>query len=166
MKLLHFRDNGCIKLGVATTKGVIDAGAAFGDPYREELGTVDSLLAAGESALRQLAELANRALDNSVQLLRVEELELEPCVLAPSKFICIGLNYRKHAEETNSPIPEFPIVFNKFPNALTAHKRGVPMPSSSLTQKVDYESELGIVIGRTGSNVSEEQALDYVTNVL
>ncbi|WP_238326794.1 fumarylacetoacetate hydrolase family protein, partial [Paenibacillus graminis] len=78
----------------------------------------------------------------------------------PGKIICIGLNYRRHAEETGMPLPEYPILFSKFSNSLAGHGMEVPLPSS--TQKVDYEAELGIMIGRTVKNVSEEEALDAV----
>lgn len=160
MKLLNYREHGKTKLGISLEGGVIDAGAAFGAPYDDRLSTVDALLASGEQSILRLAELVEGA--QGLQLLQEEELDIESCVLKPGKLICIGLNYRKHAEETNSPIPEYPIVFNKFENTVTAHKRDVPMPSIELTQKVDYEVELGIVIGKTAAHVSEDEALDYV----
>ncbi|MDF2659598.1 MAG: 5-carboxymethyl-2-hydroxymuconate isomerase, partial [Paenibacillus sp.] len=83
-----------------------------------------------------------------------------PCVTRPEKIICVGLNYRKHAEETNAKIPEFPILFNKFNNTLNGHGHDVELPVTS--KEVDYEAELAIVIGRRTKHVSEEQALDSV----
>ena len=69
------------------------------------------------------------------------------CVTRPSKIICVGLNYRKHADETGAKYPEVPILFNKFQNALAGHKQNIAVPS--VTEKLDYEVELGIVIGKT-----------------
>src|SRR5699024_4299669 len=78
----------------------------------------------------------------------------------PSKIICVGLNYQKHADETHSPYPENPILFNKFNNTLTGHKQHVKVPKT--TEQLDYEVELGIVIGEEAKEVSKEDALDYV----
>jgi 2-keto-4-pentenoate hydratase/2-oxohepta-3-ene-1,7-dioic acid hydratase in catechol pathway len=75
-----------------------------------------------------------------------------PCVTHPNKMICVGLNYRKHAEETNASIPEYPILFNKFNNTLTGHNHEVPLPRVS--QKVDYEAELVIVIGKKAKYIA------------
>lgn len=81
-------------------------------------------------------------------------------VVEPSTIICVGLNYRKHAEETNAPIPESPILFNKFKNTITANNASVPLPKMS--EQVDYEVELGIVIGKECKDVSVDEALNYV----
>lgn len=81
-------------------------------------------------------------------------------VVDPATIICVGLNYRKHAEETNAPIPESPILFNKFRNTINANNSEVPLPKKS--NQVDYEVELGIIIGKECKDVSVEQALDYV----
>ena len=59
----------------------------------------------------------------SAYLLDEDEIQWGPCVTHPNKIICVGLNYRKHAEETNAPIPDYPILFNKFNNTLTGHQR-------------------------------------------
>lgn len=70
------------------------------------------------------------------------------------------MNYRRHAEETKAAIPQYPILFNKFNNTLTGPGADVPLPKVS--EKVDYEAELVIVIGRTAKYVSKENALDHV----
>jgi len=117
----------------------------------------------GEAAVAELRALEGRALasaDRSSWLRNESDLSLEPCVTHPNKIVCVGLNYRKHAEETNAPIPEYPILFNKFSNALTGHGRDVTLPKVST--KVDYEAELVIVIGKTAKNVAKEDAPDYV----
>jgi acylpyruvate hydrolase len=78
----------------------------------------------------------------------------------PGKFICIGLNYRDHAEETNNPIPKEPPIFAKWTNAIIDPGEPILRPRGST--QLDWEVELGVVIGRTARYVSKEQALDYV----
>lgn len=89
-----------------------------------------------------------------------DEVRYLPCVRRPGKIICIGLNYRRHAEETGAAIPTVPIVFSKFHNALAAHGDDIPIPP--VTHEVDYEAELAIVIGKRAYRVSEQDALSYV----
>jgi 2-keto-4-pentenoate hydratase/2-oxohepta-3-ene-1,7-dioic acid hydratase in catechol pathway len=78
----------------------------------------------------------------------------------PGKVICIGLNYRDHAAESNMPIPEKPVMFSKFSNCVIAPGEPVVLPSTS--RQVDYEAELAVVIGRRAKHVSAESAYDYV----
>lgn len=78
----------------------------------------------------------------------------------PGKLICIGLNYRDHAGESNMAIPERPVVFSKFSTSVIAAGEPVVLPGSST--QVDYEAELAVVIGRRARHVSAERALDYV----
>ena len=78
----------------------------------------------------------------------------------PGKLICIGLNYRDHAAESNMAIPKQPIVFSKFSTAVIAPGEPVVLPATST--QVDYEAELAVVIGRRAKDVTREHALDYV----
>jgi 2-keto-4-pentenoate hydratase/2-oxohepta-3-ene-1,7-dioic acid hydratase in catechol pathway len=78
----------------------------------------------------------------------------------PGKLICIGLNYRDHAAESNMAIPERPVVFSKFSTAVIAPGEPVVVPATS--EQVDYEAELAVVIGRRAKNVSANDAFDYV----
>jgi len=78
----------------------------------------------------------------------------------PGKFICIGLNYKDHAEETGNPMPKEPPVFPKWNNAIL--DPGDPILRPRLSTKLDYEVELGVVIGRTARYVAKAQALEYV----
>ena len=83
-----------------------------------------------------------------------------PCVNRPSNILCIGLNYSLHAEQTGSKLPDNPIVFNKSPDCLQGPND--PIKKNSSQEKLDYEVELALVIGKEAKNVSEEKALDYV----
>lgn len=82
--------------------------------------------------------------------------------LSPTAILCIGLNYRKHAAETNAPIPQYPVVFMKGLNALQNPGDPIVLPRWLPSAKVDFECELAVVIGRACKNVHREQALDYV----
>lgn len=82
--------------------------------------------------------------------------------IAPSMIWCIGLNYRRHAEETGAKIPEFPVVFAKGPNAALAPGAPIEIPQVLASEQVDYECELAVVIGKRCKNVTPERALDYV----
>jgi 2-keto-4-pentenoate hydratase/2-oxohepta-3-ene-1,7-dioic acid hydratase in catechol pathway len=78
----------------------------------------------------------------------------------PGKFICIGLNYRDHAEEANQPIPKEPPIFAKWANAILDPNEPILRPRGS--NQLDWEVELGVVIGKTARFVSKEKALDHV----
>ncbi len=83
-----------------------------------------------------------------------------PAIIHPGKILCIGLNYRRHALESGMALPDHPVVFSKFSNALAAHKEFVPLPNAS--SQPDYEVELAIVIGRKARHLSTDDALDCV----
>jgi 2-keto-4-pentenoate hydratase/2-oxohepta-3-ene-1,7-dioic acid hydratase in catechol pathway len=80
----------------------------------------------------------------------------------PRLILGIGLNYRRHAEETNAQIPEYPIVFMKGPNAAQHPGAPIVLPRHLRSDEVDYEGELAVVIGRTCKNVTRAEALEYV----
>jgi len=164
MKLTTLERNGSRRLGVKTDKGVVDVAAALeARPSSEPVAAnVMDVIEGGERALAALRNyIAELPLDESADyLLSEDEISWGPCVPQPSKIICVGLNYRKHAEETNSPIPQYPILFNKFNNTLTGHRKDIAIPK--VTQKLDYEAELTIVIGKKAKDLPKEKALDYV----
>jgi 2-keto-4-pentenoate hydratase/2-oxohepta-3-ene-1,7-dioic acid hydratase in catechol pathway len=87
-------------------------------------------------------------------------VRIGPCVARPVNFVCIGLNYADHAAETNSPIPKEPIVFLKSLSAYCGPNDDVKLPRGS--KKLDWEVELGIVIGKLARYVPEHDAMDYV----
>ena len=79
----------------------------------------------------------------------------------PGKIVCVGLNYLDHCRETNTPVPERPLLFAKFTSTI-AHPGGDITWSTGLTNEVDFEAELAVIIGRTCRRVRESDALDYV----
>ena len=82
--------------------------------------------------------------------------------LQPTTIFCIGLNYRKHAEESNAPIPKYPVLFMKSPSAVQNPGESIVLPRHLRSDEVDYECELAVVIGKACKNVSKANALDYV----
>ena len=94
------------------------------------------------------------------EVLRTDKAVLAAPIPRPPKLICIGLNYRDHAEESKLPIPEVPTVFAKFPTAVIGPGRPIVLPKNST--KPDYEAEFAVVIGRRGRHVPEERWRDYV----
>lgn len=81
-------------------------------------------------------------------------------VPSPGKIVCVGLNYRDHAAETGKPVPTEPVLFAKFANSVVAEGATVPIPPE--TSEVDWEAELGVVIGRRTSRVGVDEALEHV----
>ncbi|MDO3679552.1 fumarylacetoacetate hydrolase family protein [Paenibacillus ehimensis] len=167
MKLLTFIEEGQERLGVKTDRGVVHiakALAAVPAGNAEVPQTVHEAIEGGPFAVTALQAYVDQALaaaGSEAYVLDEAGLTYGPCVPHPNKIICVGLNYRKHAEETNAPIPQYPILFNKFNNTLTGHGQDVPLPVS-VTSKVDYEAEMVIVIGKKAKYVSKESALDHV----
>lgn len=82
--------------------------------------------------------------------------------VVPTTILCIGLNYRHHAEESGAQIPAFPILFMKGSNSLQNPNDPIQIPSHLESEEVDYETELAVVIGKSCKNVSRENALEYV----
>ena len=82
----------------------------------------------------------------------------------PSKIVCVGLNYRDHAEEQGVELPKAPLLFAKWPNALIGPGEPIVLPAEA--QQVDFEAELGVVIGTRCRHVAEAQALEHVGGYL
>ncbi len=155
MKLLTFStaNNPAKRLGIKTDQGVIDVAQVAESHGLAAPSDIGSVLHFGIESLQAVLAAADSFLDEN-------DIYFAPCVSNPEKIICIGLNYKKHAEEAGATLPDTPVLFSKFNNALAAHTEDVPLPSNA--EKYDYEVELGVVIGKECRYVSEEDALDYV----
>lgn len=165
MKFINYQSNEQYRLGIRTDYGILDVlSAAECLDIAEIPATTQEVIERGEEGLKLLRSLEEKAMalkeDLPMLWLNEDELKLGPCVINPEKIICVGLNYRKHAEETGASVPEFPILFNKFNNALAANSDEIVLPRG--TEKVDYEAELVIVIGKQARFVSKDDSLDYV----
>jgi len=93
--------------------------------------------------------------------LSLTEIQWLPPIHNPSKIIAIGLNYLDHVQESKGALPESPLVFAKFPNTLIGHEAKIVW-DETITQKVDFEAELAVIIGKKATWISEDQALEYV----
>lgn len=111
--------------------------------------------------------LAQEAIDQASKLdetfsyaFPLEEIKLNTPVPSPSKIICIGTNYADHVKEMGSKIPDYPVLFSKFTNALIGPEDLIY--KNDQTEKLDYEVELAVIIGKRAKRVSEKDAFDYV----
>lgn len=152
MRLVTYASDRGPRAGVQTEEGVIDAwdliGGDGGSSVRDLLasGRIDELKSAIEAGTGEVLDIGVGGI-------------LTP-VPDPDKIICIGLNYRAHAEETGADIPKAPTIFGKYRNALVPDGSTVTLPVAS--RKVDYEAEVAFVIGRRASSVPVDEALDHV----
>jgi 2,4-didehydro-3-deoxy-L-rhamnonate hydrolase len=150
MKLFRFREDGQVKTGIQKSDGTNVDTSGFGEDYNEHFFETNGLerlsdwFKENESACKEIPE----------------NTELESCIARPSKIICIGLNYAKHAAESGMEIPKEPVVFFKSTSALCGPNDNVIIPKNS--EKTDWEVELAVVIGKKASYISKEEALDYV----
>jgi len=149
MKLIRFGAASQEKTGVVINDNLYDT-SAFGEDYNEVFFETNGL-----------SRLADFVTANQHTLPEVPPgSRLGAPVARPSKIVCIGLNYAKHAAETNAPIPAEPILFFKSTTALIGPNDDVIIPKNSV--KTDWEVELAFVIGKKASYVKEEEAMDYV----
>jgi 2-keto-4-pentenoate hydratase/2-oxohepta-3-ene-1,7-dioic acid hydratase in catechol pathway len=137
-------------------EGVLRVGVRDGDTVTRTALSADELAARGLSAVPELARIA----DEGRAPIDVSRLRLGPPVPHPGKILCVGLNYRRHAQETGMKIPTSPVLFSKFGNAITGPDAEVAVPPE--VEQLDYEAELVVVVGRRARRVSEARALDHV----
>jgi 2,4-diketo-3-deoxy-L-fuconate hydrolase len=149
MKLLRFGETGKEKPGVMVNGAIYDV-SSFGEDFGESFFGTDGpgrLKAWLDSNLSGLPKVS-------------ESTRLGAPFLRPSKIICIGLNYMKHAQESNMPAPKEPIIFFKSTSALTGPNDVLVIPRNSV--KTDWEVELAFVIGKRASYVDEANAMEHV----
>lgn len=150
MKLVTYKSDHGVRVAGLRGDAIVDLQQA--DPALPSCPK--ALLAQGPEGIRR-AEKAlaiGRPLDRSVSLVAP--------IPNPEKVICVGLNYADHARESGAAVPSEPVLFNKFPTAITAHGQPIVLPRVS--QEVDYEAELVVVIGRGGRHIPRSQARDHI----
>jgi 2-keto-4-pentenoate hydratase/2-oxohepta-3-ene-1,7-dioic acid hydratase in catechol pathway len=114
---------------------------------------------AGPAQVASLLDAGPHSGHGQTAVYGVDSIEFLPAVY-PSKILAIGRNYADHAAEGGSDLPKAPLLFNKLPNSLSAHN--VPIVLPHISEQVDYEAELAVIIGRRARRVDEAQAFDYV----
>lgn len=168
MRLLTYKQHDHWQLGVKLSGGVLDVAAAS-QRYAAQLQgktlpqTMEELFATADesfAALQQLVQLVEGQTIASTDLLPEETLTPGPCVPRNGKIICVGLNYRRHAEESGMALPTSPVLFSKYANSLAASGEAIIL--STQTVQFDYEAELALVIGKRAKNIPANQALRSV----
>lgn len=150
MKLIRFRENGIVKPGVILDNGTRINCSSFGEDYDEHFF--------GTDGISRLREWVNKNRDNAPKVAANQPLDAP--LVRPSKLVCVGLNYAKHAAESGAEPPSQPVLFMKATSAICGPNDDLILPRKS--RKTDWEVELGIVIGRRASYVEEENAPDHI----
>ncbi|MDR6743338.1 2-keto-4-pentenoate hydratase/2-oxohepta-3-ene-1,7-dioic acid hydratase in catechol pathway [Herbaspirillum sp. 1173] len=146
MKFASFRHQGKDSFGLVTGEQVIDLGHAGA-------GSLKQYLARGGAARAQQDAEQGRAL-------AIAEVQFLPVIPDPEKILCVGINYLSHVKETGRELPKHPMIFARFADSQTGHLQPIIRPHAS--EKLDFEGELAVVIGRRARHVKAAEALDYV----
>lgn len=150
MKLISFRTSGYDSYGVVTENGIVDAA-----PVAHELGaTLREALERG--SLDALADYAASTSDR----LAWRDVEFLPVIPEPRKILCVGINYLSHVKETGRDMPDKPMLFVRFAESQTAHEGPIVRPLAS--ERLDFEGELAVVIGKHARHVKAADAFDVV----
>jgi len=161
MKLLNILQDNQYSIGIQIKEGILNlkkASEKFNTPVETN---IMNLISQWDIQHKSIQTILESALNDPSGLFYDEEtIVYGPCVTNPEKILCVGLNYRQHAEESNMTIPASPLLFNKFNNSLAAFGDTIKIPS--VVQKMDYEVELVIVMGQETQNVCEGEALSKV----
>ena len=147
MKLLRVGELGKEKAAAIDANGIIRDLTSIIDDLNPETINFDNLKKLKKIKLEDLPEVSKK-------------IRIGACINRPSNILCVGLNYSLHAEQTGSKLPNYPIIFNKSPDCLQGAFD--PIKKSKTQEKLDYEIELGVVIGKEAKNIEEKKALDYV----
>ena len=150
MKLLSFKHLGRATYGVLRGETVIDVApitAQVGGTLKEAIAN-DQL-----QVIEQWAKTINATIP-------LNEIDFLPLIPDPAKILCVGINYLTHVQETGREVPTFPMIFTRFADSQTAHLQPLVRPMAS--EKLDFEGELAVVIGRRGRHIKAENAFDYV----
>ena len=151
MSFVSFENAGRQSYGVWQDEGTwLEAPTDFQAKYPD----LKSVIAANQ--LDALDTLARQA----AQVVKAGGAHLLPVIPNPGKIFCVGLNYKTHVAEMKRPDSEYPAIFTRFADSLTAH--GAPLPKPKTTQRFDFEGELAIVIGKGGRNIAQADAWEHI----
>ncbi len=151
MRLVTFSQGGHPRIGLLRDEEIIDLSVAAPGLPREMV----AFLEVGEAAMEQARKMLN-----ATATLRLSDVELHSPVLRPPKILAVALNYRAHVEETGRELPKVPIIFNKQSTSVTGPFAPVYRPMESVM--MDYEGEMGVVIGKRCRRVPKERAGEVV----
>lgn len=156
MRFAHvvFPEDTAVSLALVDEAGARAVSTLIPDAPR----TLEELIARGPAALE---EIRAASAVHGGEPVPIAEVRFAPAILTPPAMLAVGLNYAAHSGELNLKTDDTPTVFTFWPNSLQAHD-GTTTWSRRMSEAVDYEAELGVIIGRPAKDVSEEEALDYV----
>jgi len=155
MKLITYQSANGPKLGALSNDQVIDLCSVDSNLPT----TMMDLLAAGEAGMTQAAAAIANA-DSAAHTQPVDQVTLLPPVLRPGKVIALGRNYAAHAKEGGAEPPDYPMLFHKTATSLIGAGGTVIIPAG--TERVDFEAELAVIIGKVCKNIEETDAFDYI----
>lgn len=162
MKLVTFKPRGgSAQLGAVVGDRVINLAEATGGKLPDDMR---SFLALGEDGLKQARKVATKKTAGEIGVPE-SDVKLMAPILNPSKVLAIGLNYLDHIRETNAKQPSIPIMFTKLGSSIIGPGDAIRWDPNE-TAKVDWECELGVVIGKTARRVSEDSAFDYIVGYM
>lgn len=163
MRLVTFEADGAWRAGIAVEDKVVDSLAAA----KAANLLVDDDTISNRKVI-QWTEDQRAQLEEAARMLAASGPSVDgllgPPIPDPDKIICLGLNYRRHAEEAGLPLPEVPSLFAKYRNSLTGPTSPIVLPGMS--EQIDYEAELAVVIGKHCRNITSAQALEYVAGYM
>lgn len=153
--LASFTFQGRSSFGSVTDKGIIDLGAS----HAKRWATLDDVVADGV-----LAEVA-KAAEGKTPDFKLDDIQFEVPITHPGKVICVGVNYpdRNAEYKDGQDLPPYPSIFIRFPESFVGH--GQPLLRPPESEKLDYEGEVALVIGREGRRIAEDKALDHIAGV-
>lgn len=149
MRLISFTRNGSEGFGAVVEGGVVDLTGQI-------VGATEIAELLGDENL----DAARGYVEQTDPDFTLAECQLLPVIPRPSKVICLAINFRGHAAETGREMPRHPVIFHRHASTLTAH--GAPLIRPLVSDKLDYEGELAVVIGKGGGNIPVSQAMDHV----
>lgn len=155
MKLATYERNGRLSIGSVEPDGIVDLSALANDMMQ--------LIQLDQAGLKQAATLVSR----TTRRVPLDQVRLKAPLQPVRNVMCLGLNYAEHAEESlrtkglDVRLPDFPVIFTKATTAVSGPYDPIPF-NAHVSDKIDWEVELGIIIGKTGKNLANEEAMAYV----
>jgi len=150
MKFVTFKNNEQQSYGAIVDQGIVDLGSRIGDKFKD----LKALLASDHLVF------ASRICAEEEPDFTLEDITLLPVIPNPDKILCVGLNYQSHVKESGRSKEKYPVIFTRFPDTQMGHNAPVWKPRVS--DKLDYEGELALIIGKKGRYITEENAFDHV----
>ncbi|MFZ5957795.1 fumarylacetoacetate hydrolase family protein [Pseudomonas knackmussii] len=150
MKLISYQHNGRATFGAVVGDQVVDLAR-----HLPEVPDLARLLASSVQLARAAQVVASAKADHALS-----EVRLDPVIPAPGKIICVGINYVAHAEEAGRQVGQHPVIFQRFAETLLAHD--APLVRPAVSEEFDFEAELAVVIGKGGSHIAPEHAMEHV----